>query len=100
MPNLYVRAVSGRLVTRFGSSQYIGATRPFPHPTPAELEAGASPIQWNPEAVTLIPEADYHKHLREYDGAIRRGDLVRATAEEHAAYLASLEDDTHQETAQ
>lgn len=92
VPNLYVRPVPGRLVTRFGSSQYIGAIRPFPHPTQAAIDAGESPVRWDPAVVVLIPEAEANRYLREYTSAIRHGDLVRATEAEHVAYLASLDE--------
>lgn len=100
MPNLYVRAVPGRLVTRFGSSQYIGATRVFPHPTPEQLENGAEPIVWDAQAVTVIPEREAAKYRREYEGAIRHGDLVQCTPEEQAAYIASLEAPTSEAAPQ
>ena len=89
MADLYVRAVPGRLVTRFGSGQFIGATRPFPHPTAAELDAGAAPLLWDTKAVTLIPDKERAKFWREYESAIRQGDLTEATADEYAAYLES-----------
>jgi hypothetical protein len=90
-PHLFVRCVPGRLVTRLGSAQYIGARVVSPPLSAAAKDAGAAPVTWDEREVVLISADEYRQYRREYDGAIRRGDLVRATEHEHRAYVASLE---------
>lgn len=70
LPPLRVRAVPGRLVTRFGvkGGGYIGATRK------------GSEIEWT-EDVVEIPGAEYQAARRAYDRAIQEGDLERVTDE-------------------
>jgi hypothetical protein len=47
---------------------------------------------WDASEVVLISADEYRRYRREYDGAIRRGDLLRATEDEHRAFVASLEE--------
>ena len=91
-PHLFVRCVPGRLVTRFGSAQYIGARLVSPPPSAAEKDAGAATVVWDESEVVLISGDEYRRFRREYDGAIRRGDLLRATEDKHRAFVASLEE--------
>lgn len=71
---LFVQSVEGRVFTYFPTGTYIGVHRA----TPVELEAGKAPLTWDTKAVTPITEADYARYRKEFDGAIRRGDLKRA----------------------
>ena len=68
-------------VARFGTRVLIGAER---HP-------GKGPdrrtITYFPDQVAAIPLEEYHRFRSEYDGALKAGDLVRRTAEDHRASL-------------
>jgi len=62
---VWFRSVPGRALARFGSGGLLGCTRvPGGH-------------VWA-DAPVAIARAEYVRYRREYDNAIRRGDLLRA----------------------
>lgn len=79
--NLYVSSVADAVVERFSSTPgttrgaYIGVRRI------------ASGWLWATDEVVEIPATEYGRFRREYDAAIKRGDLKRRSPEEHQAWL-------------
>ncbi len=67
---LYVTAVEGRLVTRFGARgrSYIGATRDGADPTK---------ITWDTASIVPIPEDEYARFRREYERECAAGGGLR-----------------------
>lgn len=79
---IYVRAVPGRAVHRFGSSDpyaLIGATI---------VKDGAKlRLEWDKERVVPVGAETYRRFYREYEKAIRSGDLKRATDKDFAEWV-------------
>ena len=82
---LYVRAVKGRLVSRYGSAGYFGARRT--HITRQQQVAGEPMLVWDTDCVYPVTEATWASYRRELSKALRTGDLVEATEAEHRAWL-------------
>ncbi len=83
---LFVRSVDGRLVSRFGTTRYLGAQRTGV--TEEDRRAGAPVVEWDIERVTPISEQEFRTYRKEFLKAIRNGDLKKAT---HADYLKWLQ---------
>lgn len=81
MSHLYVKPVPGFVVSRFGTASRTSNNVPIGHTRPPE----GGPFVIVPDAVVMIPAAEYARFRREYEGAIRAGELTRATAEEFSA---------------
>jgi hypothetical protein len=77
---LFVSAVAGHHVTRFGSSTLIGAEVDLEHP---------GNIRWDEKKVVAIPEAEYQAYRVEYDRLIADGALVRRDAKDYEVYLSA-----------
>ena len=73
---LYVSAVEGHHVTRYGTGTAIG--------TAHDLDAPGN-LRWDTEKIVAIPEAEYAAYRREYDGHLAAKELRKRTAEEYAA---------------
>jgi hypothetical protein len=81
---LYVSAVRGHLVTRFGTAgrgvqSFIGAHRAPGSPTE---------IVWDVESITALSEDEVARHLREYQRLLDGGALKKRTAAEYRAQVA------------
>lgn len=74
----FVSSVPGHLVTRYGSSEYVGARR---DPKTRELS-------WQPEAVVALTQHELDRFSREYDRALKDGALVARTAAEYDEQIA------------
>lgn len=93
--DLYVSAVEGHLVSRFGSAMsglkapQIGAYPDF------ETDSEGNPrfvgMKWNVDEVVRIPRDSYVRFIKEYDRAISDGALKLRTKEEFDAYIAREE---------
>lgn len=70
---LYVSCVPGRLVTRYGTRTYIGATRD------PSAEGG---VRYDPETVVALTATELADYRREYDRALGAGSLRERTAED------------------
>lgn len=68
----YVSCVPGRLVTRFGTGSYIGAT--------VDLKTGEQ--NYDPNEVVAIPLVEWLTYVREYGRLVRAGDLIKRTKAE------------------
>jgi hypothetical protein len=75
---LYVSAVEGHHVTRFGTSTLIGCAIDLSHP---------GNIRWDEQAVVAIPFAEYMAFKQEYDRLVADGALVKKSATEYEAFL-------------
>jgi hypothetical protein len=62
---VWFRSVPGRAMPRFGTGQFLGCSR-----TAAGYTWATQPV-----AISL---SEYTRHRREYDTAVRRGDLLRS----------------------
>lgn len=85
---MYVRAVEGRAVHRWGSvnpDEMFGARRL--RLTAAQKAAGEAPIVWDTERVVPIDEAYARRFRGELERAIRNGDLKREDEKAYAAWL-------------
>lgn len=80
---LYVSAVEGHHVTRYGTPTLIGCEIDLAHP---------GNIRWNEQAIVRIPELEYLTYKREYDRLVEDGALVKQSAEDYEAFL-ELRDD-------
>lgn len=81
-PNLfhYFSPVEGRVVSRYGSTGYVGA----------RYEQGIGFVI-DPGVVVKISDAMYRGHLKAWRRALRDGSLVEKTSEDYQAYLKKLE---------
>lgn len=109
----FFRAVPGRLVSRFGTARYAQTKRGGPiafrnadviggrRPAQPEQDKRSSkvdplgarpmaPVQLDTEQVIAITHAEARKYKREYDKAVRNGDLLEV---DEAAYVAYLQAD-------
>jgi len=75
---LYVSAVAGHHVTRYGTTTLIGATVDLDHP---------GNLRFDPDFVAAIPLAEYLAYKREYDRLIADGALKKRTPEEFDAFI-------------
>ena len=88
--DLYVSAVEGHIVARFGSARgdvkggQIGVTPNVELDEKTGL-ARFTGMKWDLEEVVRIPRDDYVAHLKAYDEAIRAGSLRLRKAEEFKA---------------
>jgi hypothetical protein len=89
--DLYVSAVEGHVVARFGSEtaqfkpQQIGV-----YPVVKTRKNGATVftgLRWDLDEVVRIPREEYLAHLKSYDNAVTDGALKVRTKEEYAAFL-------------
>jgi len=76
----YYSPVEGRVVPRFGTQTFIGASR------------SPSGFVINTVAVIAIPESEVAKFPKEYRNAISRGDLVAKTKADHDAFIRARAD--------
>lgn len=91
--DLYVSAVEGHLVSRFGSAvvagqkaAQFGATKVFlERPDGTRRFKG---VKWDTERVYRIPEASYREFFKEYDAALEAGALRKRTEKDFAAWKA------------
>ena len=74
---VYYSPNKGRVVARFGSSTFIGASR------------GPKGFRVDPNAVVAIPANEARIHLVSYRNAIRHKDLVERTKGHYDAYQAA-----------
>lgn len=92
--DLYVSAVEGHLVARFGSARgdtkgiQIGAY-PETEMTPSWHNVFKG-MRWDLEEVVRIPRSSYVPFLKEYDAAISSGELKQRTKAEFEAYESKL----------
>jgi hypothetical protein len=83
---LYVRSVPGHVVQRYGTAEFIGATRrPL---TKTQKIDGESPFEWNDRIVPLTV-AFCRRYARELDEHLREKQLTKATREEWEAEVAA-----------
>lgn len=82
-PRLYVSAVEGHLVPRYGTRAEIGAEI-IPGP-----KGGKQTIRWNTGTVVALSQDELVKYKREYKRAIKAGALVERTVEDFRAYIAA-----------
>jgi hypothetical protein len=75
-PNLYVSAVKGHLVTRFGTGLLIGATRDPKDP---------SKVTWDEDEIAKISPEELAPYRREYARALRDGALKKREAADFKA---------------
>jgi hypothetical protein len=73
---LFVSAVTGQPVTRFGTRTLVGAERRLNEPTI---------IDYDPSRVVAISQPEYARYRREYERAIRDGSLTRRSVEDWQA---------------
>lgn len=73
---LYVSAIEGKPVTRFGTRTLIGASR---------SRATPNVVDYDTQRVVAIPQEEYSRFRREYDRALGNGSLRRRKAEEWQA---------------
>jgi hypothetical protein len=79
----FVSSVAGRLVSRPGAPHaYIGARIT----TAEEMAAGSDRFAWDSEAVVPFSRVEFARYERELSGAVRRGDLVKRSAEDFTAW--------------
>jgi hypothetical protein len=83
---LFVRSVEGRLVPRFGGTGWIGA-RVHPVTEEQRLAGVKRAIEWDTERVVPVTEVAYRIFRREYDKALRNGNLKKATESEFSRWL-------------
>jgi hypothetical protein len=76
----YFSPVEGRVVSRYGSTGYVGA----------RYEQGIGFVV-DTNVVVKISDAMYRGHLKAWRRALRDGSLVEKTAEDYQAYLKKLE---------
>ena len=84
---LYVSAVRGHLVTRFGTARpgaqsFIGAHR---------VPGSPAEIVWDEQTIVPLSEAEVARYRREYQRALDGGALKRRTRAEFEAQHASRE---------
>jgi hypothetical protein len=77
--NLYVSAVKGHLVTRFGTGLLIGATRD---------QADPSKVTWDEGEIAKIGPDEQAAYRREYARALRDGALKARTKAEYEGVVA------------
>lgn len=73
---LFVSAVEGQPVRRYGTPSMIGAERTV---------AAPNVITYDTALVVAIPVEESDRYLREYTRALRDGSLIQRTAEEWLA---------------
>lgn len=78
---LYVKPVPGFVVSRFGTASKTSNNVPIGHTRAPE----GGPFVADVDAVMMIPAAEYARFRREYEAAIKNGELLRATAEDFGA---------------
>jgi len=78
---IYVSAVRGHLVPRWGTNESFGVSK-----GPSDEE----PFVWDESRVYPITEAKYREFRIEFDAAISTGALKRRTAEDFGAYQSAL----------
>ena len=71
--DLYVSAVPGHLVTRYGTGTLIGAARGVIE-KPGDV-VDPSQVTYDEQLVVRIPEAEHARYRREYGRALRDGAL-------------------------
>lgn len=84
----YFSSVKGHAVSRYGTREFIGATR------------GKDGHVWDTDAVTAIPEAEYYRYLREYTRAIKSKSLKKRTKADYDKAIKAQEDKTNKEVAE
>jgi hypothetical protein len=75
---LYVSAVEGHHVTRYGSTTLIGCEIDLGHP---------GNIRWNEEAIVAIPWGEYLTYKQEYDRLLADKALIEKSKEQYDAFL-------------
>ena len=91
---LFVSAVPGRLVTRYGTDTVIGGRR-MPY-TPRTLPGGSinfwdrgrGTVKLDPEVVVALSHGEARRYRREYGRALRDGSLVERKRDEWIAQTA------------
>ncbi|HXJ75596.1 MAG TPA: hypothetical protein VNM37_22260 [Candidatus Dormibacteraeota bacterium] len=87
--DLFVSCVEGYPVTRYGSRTFIGARRDPAKP---------NEIIWSPDQVVAIPRSEYTRHRREYDRAVKDGELrLRTEADWELQIMLEAEADQQNE---
>ena len=71
----YYSPAKGRVVARYGSASFIGASR------------GPKGFRVDHTVVVAIPENEARIHLASYRNALRHGDLIERSKEDYDAYL-------------
>lgn len=85
---IYLSAVTGHLVPRFGTlgcaggKTFIGARR----------DAKTGKMVVNEDAIVFLSEAEFGKHRKEYNRAIDDGALKRRTREEYQTWTKQVAD--------
>lgn len=89
--DLFVSAVKGRVVARFGSgtstakAQQIGV-----YPVVEEQKDGTRVfvgLRWDEDEIVRIPREEYLSHLKAYDGVFAESELRVRTKDEFEAWL-------------
>src|SRR5689334_4165539 len=80
----FVSSVEGRLVSRWDANGSSFGARVA---TSEERKAGVEPIVWDEACVIPLTAAFCARFDRELRNAIRNGDLLERSAEDHAAWL-------------
>ena len=87
----YFRAVKGRVVKRFGTSEYLAARLQF---APAAVQGGERKclgFVQDLNRIVQVTDAEYIRFRREYRDSVRWGDLKEATEADYKHWLKSQE---------
>jgi hypothetical protein len=76
---IFVSCVEGRLVSRFGTSCYVGA----------DFDKDNN-LRFDVDMVVAIPHAEMAVYRREYEKHLRCGDLLARTVEDFESYQTKL----------
>ena len=92
---LYVSAVEGFAVSRFGSAtrsspnQTIGGRRTTEKVLVAGHKLTNRPIEIDTNVIVVIPDAEHARFRREYDRAIKDGTLKLRSEEDYKSFIAA-----------
>lgn len=89
-PNLYVSAVKGHLVTRYGTGLLIGASRDPKDP---------SKVSWDENEIVKLTPEEQAPYRREYARALRDGSLKQRKPADFQAAVAKHDAAVKQEAA-
>ena len=82
----YFKAVEGRPIPRYGTDSKIGAT--LVRNPPKDGKPGTFiGYRYDLDRVVSITDQEFNLHRKSYLNAIRRGELIVSTAEEHDRYV-------------